>query len=799
MKKIPPTVTIATSVVFLTANTLLTSCLGRSETALFLSSHPIDSPNNSDSQKSIDRQSVSLASQEFVAYRRQSDFQLPKIVIATNSLGRNRQNSARNLKWHDTSESAIILRAADYIREGLNQMTGQSYEVITKPDSSTGIVLALFKSASEDLRNDPEAVAALKPNPQDPYAANEAFFVRTERNRVVVVANTANGLLNAVVELMESANYEVLGMGKNWVHVPNYQNRPLVFNLKYAGRPSYYIRSLRVMSGQAYGHGTIAEGLNHPEDETVHTSYWRWRIGARIYGTSMPQYPGHSLYAYHKDVLNYMRKNQTTDGFLANTQIGLNRERPIASPSNNRMLWVNTDRTGQDSDRVFVSNGKDWVVDNTRGHVSSANLDLSVPFVRQIIFERMKKQAENQFNTNPDDLMIFGIDSEDGWGAKNIGSFARQKNWYPEYLSQNRIPFGRPYLLHNHNGLQQPVEIWDSNAESDALYGFGNWLLKEFDKWIESLPAQKQVTSSGRAKKDLIRCSTLSYNFHDVPPNFNIDSRIRVMIAGFPKNRGKGKWENFNTAEKVGLAFKVLLPQEPLSDYRIISAAKSWDVGYNGIKPRSNTAAVDIVNDYRRAFNLGYRAMTFETDFNFGKQGLQYYLISKALWNADLSAQDLDAIRDRWFQRAFGNGWQEMKSYYNFMLKQNYPACNGPKAWLTAIDLIDSADRKIANAQELDAQKRIDDVKQYWYNLYLLDTGKHNAGSPEFKEFLWRGQMSYMVAMEGLLKKYFNVTNPREAVGSSISNMPAHFTHAETQVWWEAIKQHWQNPSEKCM
>ena len=39
-------------------------------------------------------------------------------------------------------------------------------------------------------------------------------------------------------------------------------------------------------------------------------------------------------------------------------------------------------------------------------------------------------------------------------------------------------------------------------------------------------------------------------------------------------------------------------------------------------------------------------APLFETDFNFGKYGLAYYLMSKVLWNARLTAEQLDAIRD---------------------------------------------------------------------------------------------------------------------------------------------------------
>ncbi|MCA9067374.1 MAG: hypothetical protein KDA84_00525, partial [Planctomycetaceae bacterium] len=43
-----------------------------------------------------------------------------------------------------------------------------------------------------------------------------------------------------------------------------------------------------------------------------------------------------------------------------------------------------------------------------------------------------------------------------------------------------------------------------------------------------------------------------------------------------------------------------------------------------------------------------------------------------------------------------------------------------------------------------DAQQRLDDLKQYWYFYYLIDTGAMEAKSPEMVEFFWKGQMSYM-------------------------------------------------------
>ena len=116
-----------------------------------------------------------------------------------------------------------------------------------------------------------------------------------------------------------------------------------------------------------------------------------------------------------------------------------------------------------------------------------------------------------------------------------------------------------------------------------------------------------------------------------------------------------------------------------------------------------------------------------KTDFNFGKYGLEYYPMSRFLWNADLTPEQLDALRDRWLHRSFGSGWEIMKQYYDFMLIDQFPV-NAPAAWAKAIRYIESADKAIDPRKEPDAQRRLDDLKQFWYYYYLVDTGRAKKG-----------------------------------------------------------------------
>jgi hypothetical protein len=756
-----------------------------------------------------------LSAQTFSLNNDQSFSLLPKITLYYDPSTRSGVEWAKvkQPKWNNIEDNTVIGRAAFYLKEALDKMTGRSFEIVSDSNTSKGIILVLLSDAPIEIRHDPEIQNALTNIDDKQYSSNEAFFIKTEKDRVLLVANSADGLLSAAVDLMESVGYEILGLGPRWTYVPDFHNKKLFLKHNRIDRPSYYIRGLTATSGQHRGVGTITSNLTSAEDETVFDSYWRWVIGARIHGKSMPAFPGHILYKYHKAVLDYMRKNRVTHGFLAKTQMGLFKDRPEPSIENKQLLWINTDTSSYNANQVFSSTGSTWKQETDRR--LSVNLDLSVPYVRQIIFNDMKEFASRQFQKYPNKPAIFGIDSEDGVGSSNLGSLSYQKNWYPQYLTDKGIKFGEVYALHDFLGLNQPLETWDSNSESDTIYGTANWLLREFDNWIDSLPESQRKTSSGKSKKDLIRCSFYSYNYHDVPPNFNPDLRTRVMIAGYPKNRGTGKWANIKTEMDTALALKIMLPNEPLANYRIISLAKSWDLGYSSVAPRgrerfrrvvdkyrTNTSASveNIIDNYQSAHKAGFRAMAFETDFNFGKQGLEYYLTSKILWNADYNSKQLSTIRDRWFQKSFGSAWQEMKSYYDFMLAENYPQCNNSIAWLKAVKIIDKASQKLEQSGEISALKRIDDVKQYWYNLYLFDTKQTNSASLEFKTFLWKGQMSYMVAMHALLDKYFNSSDVASVVGREISRTPAHYTHEETQVWWNQVLTHWErNSSSQCL
>ncbi len=686
-----------------------------------------------------------------------------------------------------------ILAAAWYFQEAVQRMTGKEVTIQEGEGDSEGVVFTLISHASKGIQDDPAVKEALRRSDEDDYNDKEAYFIRSEPKRLLVVANTTEGLLAGAVALLESVGYETLGVGPNWTHVPDYHGKPLTFLLEESGRPGFYIRNIHFTCGQHGGAGTLSMRnmeLPDPADENVEISAQRWLVGTRMAGQSMPHFPGHALQLFREKVIAAMREQGTEKGMLvSHATIGADSERPAASEENKYHLWINNDAEGPQAGKFFLSNGTQWAPNA----FFERTVDLSVPFVRQMIFDEVKRMAEASFDKNPDDFFVYPTDPADGGGMAEMGQLAAFPNWYPDYLQAEGLSFGRPYKLNGFRGLKQENEIWDPNAPSDTVFGFNNWLLREFDKWIDSLPEAERATSTGKSKKELIRASLYSYNYHDVPPNFNLDPRIRLMVAGYPKHRGTGKWVGYKTNTDIASAFRILLPREPLADYQILSFSRYRDHVPSMIAGRS-TLAKAVINDYKPKYDAGFRAFSGEADLNFGKMGLFYYLSSKVLWNPRITSEELDRIRDQWFQRAFGPVWQEMKVYYDFMSPENFKL-SSPRNWAKAIRLLDAADRKFDGASEA-VRLRLDDLKQFWYFYYLIESGQATPDSMAFKEFMWKGQMSYITPMLTAQIVYFKKGDGYhlvpELAGANFAGGPAHYTHEETQKWWKTILEHWQ-------
>lgn len=763
--------------------------------------------------------SAQPAPSPFIVWSTSPGFVKPNIVLqysSTNGTGVN-WTTAQSLHFYNNTPAAQVRDAVQYLQEGIRKMAGQTtgWDVVNQADLtlSDGILLTTLAAAPASIQSDPAVLAALAQPAPGPgifgIEAREAYYIRSEGNRVIVVANRLEGLVTAIPDLMESVDYEVLGMGPNWIYAPDYSSSGFLFNLERSGRPGYFFRNLWASSGQVNGQGSIynpATVTLTPPDEYVWKSWNRWQVGRRMRTNSFNPAFGHAMQSRHTAVTNHIRTTGVTDGFLAPTSLGPNASRPVASSTNSGHIWINSDNSD-----VYSSNGTTWTLSSSG--ILPASIDVSVASVRQILLDLMKSGANTAFGTNPDEPYGFGTDPEDGTGMAKI-NLAKVPNWYPAYRTTEGQSWGA-YALNGFQGLSQATEKWwwdpvspdTDNAQSDTVFGLNNWLLREYDKYINSLPAgnddlsnpaapiYRQNTKTGKSKKSLIRVDCYSYNYHDVPPNFNLDTagggRMRVMVAGYPKHRGRGKWVNLRTELHVAQAFSLLLPNSPSALRWIMSYAGGgdFDIAACVLTPeRSPTYRAKMLRDYYTTSN--FRSLSSEGDLNFGKLGPTYYMMTKILWNPAVSDADINLQINQYLQRAYGAGWVKMREYHDLAWSGNIPV-NGPNLWALCLMKIDEADALIpAGTQE---QQRIDDLKTHWYHYYFVDTDEFDGGtaSNAVREFCWKAQMGYQVALRFDMREGFASIDTL-AVAGPYASAPPRYTPAETAVWWNTIKARWQ-------
>ena len=101
---------------------------------------------------------------------------------------------------------------------------------------------------------------------------------------------------------------------------------------------------------------------------------------------------------------------------------------------------------------------------------------------------------------------------EDGGGYGHFAQTVHQPDWYPEYRAAQGQTWDA-YVLHGFMGIGQPTELWDPAAPSDTVFANSNWLLREYDAYVDSLPPGPQIdpstptqqTRTGKDRKALIR------------------------------------------------------------------------------------------------------------------------------------------------------------------------------------------------------------------------------------------------------------------------------------------------------
>ena len=745
--------------------------------------------------------------------------------------------------------------AVRYLSDGINRMIGirpvsvggHSYPAANAIVLTTLSALRMAPNVPADLlANAVQALAVSNGAPL--FSANEAYYIHTESKAIYIVANQMQGLTHGVVELLLGDNaaapqyqigYEKLGMGPDWTYVPDFFKKPLIFNMEYAGRPGLYSRGVCPTRGSQTGAtgATIAyaairnsfpKGLPAP-DEPVELSDLDWVVGFRIVGCSSPgALPSQNMEQFHPTVAANMVATGSDKGFMCVTKLGLDAIRPPATKELLDTLWLDTDTSGPNKGKIFWctlkgSKTPHWL-DRSRGSDSPLTawcppmIDLSVPAVRQMLLKDMITQAESHWSLYPGKSYSYphAEPSDGGLSDPDFEKMTTYPNWYSDYRKAEGQPWGAYKLNGFFRGTPvQPTEDWWhtmtpvdlNNAQADTVYAYNNWLLREFDKYVKSLPAEKQQ-SGGIPKSKLIHTLCYSYGNHDVPPNFNFDQRVRMCVSIYTPHRSHGKWQYCQSLTDVMHAMKVMLPESDFGQYWVlINSYPGSDWGLNSVGYESGKTPEDVYSEVHDNFYaVGGRNLGIECDEDHGKLGLTYYMYAKLCWEPTMSLAQLKALRDRWINRCYGTAaFSFMSQYYDYITKDFVSSYSG---WARAIQFIQQADAVIPGGSP--EKQRLNDLKQFWYYYYLQDHFMNWDGSykaaidpaimDKTKELLWKGQTSYINPLYcitwGLyrhLNKTSNIPHILDLCAPTYYDKdkkfiaPAHYTETETATWWADV------------
>lgn len=311
---------------------------------------------------------------------------------------------------------------------------------------------------------------------------------------------------------------------------------------------------------------------------------------------------------------------------------------------------------------------------------------------------------------------------------------------HPEYLVSTRPVKFRV----GHPGLRKLVvdyalEYFEKNPNAisvsmDPSDG-GGWDDPEEEKLFKSV-SDRVVTLANEVAEALSEkypdkfVGMYAYHEHSPPPSIRVHPRVLVGVAtGFIKG-GYTVDQLMEGWAKQGATLGIR------EYYSVVVSHKERPGGI----PASDLNR--LVNNTRKFYRNGARLMTAESSDSWGGAGLSYYIASRLYWNVD---EDVDALLDDFFVKAFGPAEKPMREFYKLLDRGNKP--------LFSTDLIGRMYRYLDEAHKLTddpgIRGRLHDLTLYTRYVELLWNMQRSVSSEEATapvlSFAYRIRHSHMV------------------------------------------------------
>lgn len=630
-----------------------------------------------------------------------------------------------------TQERYAFAAAVQDLAELLKRMTGADFKVVRTDDFSRGIVVAPLDRVSGIAGSEARHALTLGPDGHD---GREAFYVRTNPERVLITANTGYGLSHGVHYLLRALGYRYFFQSRKWEVVPHLAQAAVALHA--SDRPAFYLRSIVPL-----GYDGIAYV------DTARADHERWLRALMANGESMRVRPSHAWQG-----LPTVSVHGTTGYEILDRQPDL-------------VLGFG---------RSHAHTGLPFSPEDIRAHREKDFMfDVSRPIVRALFLALAEKQLAAPWNIGASDKVV-SLEPSDGdeWYLQDIAD----PDWYPK--------------------LGYAAPDWKGTI-SDHVFGLANFVADQLAK---------------RHPKERVTVWLYAYNTHADPPHFPLSRNVRVSVA-----------QGFCGGNDCGLRklrqWQPLMRGSPLvvEDYYSV-----W-VWNHAEPPAALPTTPDAIHErlWNELYLRGVRGINAEAQADMAMNGLGYYLYSLGMWNP---LADFTALRADFLDKAFGAAASEMDAYYS-TLSPDLVKSPSISTWSAAIRHLDRAGRIAAQRHLYSVAGRIDEIKYYWYYLYLermLDKTPADASlRKRFFDLFFRQAPSYSISSYGFrhelekrLAKWPLQIAPRRWKGSpQLSGCPRNaatgayyecsspdwrhygYTQAEVDHWWGDVLRYFSAPA----
>jgi len=331
---------------------------------------------------------------------------------------------------------------------------------------------------------------------------------------------------------------------------------------------------------------------------------------------------------------------------------------------------------------------------------------------------------------------------------------------HPEYLAlvngvrrqgvrNNKFCIGNPdaRAVIVANRVRAMDQLPDRDSISIDPSDGGNWCECELCAEIGSISDQAVLLANEVAEALVeefgpdIRVGMYAYFMHGPPPTIQVHPNVVISIATAYIRGGY-------SAEGLAEAWEPFTNELGIREYYCVT---TWNRDLPGRARASNTDY--LTRTIPRFHQLGARFMHAEASDNWGPNGLGYYLAMRMFWDVN-EANNVDALREDFIVRAFGDAHEPMRRFYNLIDGANSP--------LLSDDLLGRMYRLLdeARSQTDDPRvlARLDDLILWTHYVELFQEYREADGHPRQQAFenlirhVYRIRNTQMVSAKALYR-----------------------------------------------